>query len=97
MAIEFLPTCFRRSIERLPYLPGAGGPHRPLASVEGKTRVFPIQFTVIQHAAAFALQIIQQLLILDVQDLYRKYASPVPHETLVFSVVSGDIVEIVGV
>ena len=43
------------------------------------------------------LEIIQQILVLDIENLYREYFFPMRHQSLIFPIVSGDIAKIVRV
>ena len=80
----------------LAHLLGARGSHAALGLVELETGGLEIEAAEIEHPPHVALEIIDNIFVLNFQYLARQYRVPVAHQLHVQAVIAGDVVDTVS-
>ena len=92
------PAPDRASINGLPHLRRACGPHRPLGAVKVEAACIPGQAAMGDDAPRGAFEVIDHIFIADVEDAPRRqHAAPVGHEGLIVPVVTPELGKVVAV
>src|SRR5215471_3325768 len=95
MTLVFAPSSDGAVKNRLAHLPDAGCRDHPLCPVEIKAARLPVKAEKGNQAAAFALDVLDQRLILNIQHAQRQDPVPVSGGALGLEISSGAIREVV--